>query len=109
MMCRLRKAAPFQDGDVARMALEVIMRTVEDELSEIPEDPNAATAKVSDGRMYPPHDRFEIESGCSLVRTFKQTRHRTSFGANGSLRITRSDGFVEIDLNGSDGRTVTDL
>lgn len=106
---RLKNAAPFPDGHVARMTLEEIMRTVEDELSGIPEDPNAATARVSDGRMYPPDDRFEILSGSPFVRTFKQTRHRTSIGANGAMRITRSDGNVEIDLVGADGKTLADL
>jgi hypothetical protein len=109
MMRRLKASAPFADGEVARMALEEVMRDVEDEMSGIPENPNAALAKVSDGRMYPPDDRFEIASGSSLVRTFKQVGHRTSFGTNGSLKITRSDGNVEIDLAGADGKKVTTL
>ena len=109
IMRRLRNAAPFADGDVARMTLEETMRAVEDELSGIPENPDSATAKVADGRMYPPDDRFEISSGSPLVRTFKQLRHRTSIGANGSMRIKRSDGDIDIDLAGADGKTITDL
>ena len=109
MLRRLKLAAPFTDGDLARLTLEVVMRAVEDELSGIPEDPNADTALRSDGRMYPPHNRFEVASGHRRVRLFKQTRHQTAIGENGSLRITRSDGTVEIDLPGSDGRTVADL
>lgn len=106
---RLKNAAPFIDGEDARTALEEIMRLVEDELSGIVEDPNAAFAPVSDGRMYPPHDRFEISSGSPRVRTFKQARHQTSFGVNGSLLIARSDGSVEINLAGADNKTVTNL
>ena len=108
IVVRLRTAAPFSSGAIARLALETIMRDVEDEFSGIPENPNAVAAPP-DGRMYPPDDCFEIASGSPLIRTFKQTRHRTSFGENGSLLITRSDGVVEIDLFGPDGRTVRDL
>ena len=59
--------------------------------------------------MYPPDDRFEIQSDCPQVRLFKQLRHRTWIGENGALRIIRSDGTVEIDLRGADERTVADL
>ena len=105
---RLRAASPFASGIAARAALQEIMKNVEDELSCIPENPNAATA-ATDGRMYPPDDRFEIVSESPRVRTFKQLRHRTSFGENGALRIVRSDGTVEIELSGADGKTVSDL
>ena len=93
---------------IARSALDQVMKAVEDELSGIPENLNAATVP-SDGRMYPPDDRFEIQSGCPQVRLFKQLRHRTWIGENGALRIIRSDGTVEIDLRGADERTVADL
>jgi hypothetical protein len=84
------------------------MRAVEDEFSGVPENPDAATAR-SDGRMYPPHDDFEIASGSEDVRTFKQARHRTSFGENGALRISFGNGSIEVDLPGSDGRIVAEL
>jgi hypothetical protein len=105
---RLRGAHPFADGGVARMTLEEVMRGVEDEMSGIPENPNSAIAP-RDGRMYPPDDQFEIESGSPFVRTFKQTRHRTSFGVNGSVLIVTSDGTVECDLPGLDGKKLVDL
>lgn len=105
---RLQAASPFSTAAEARAALERIMREVEDEFSWIPENPNSATS-ASDGRMYPPSDEFEIPSGSSKVRTFKQLRHRTSFGDNGAIRIARPDESVEIDLPGTDGRTVPDL
>jgi hypothetical protein len=84
------------------------MRQVEDMLSGIPEDPTSPTAGT-DGRMYPPDDRFEVDSGSGHVRTFKQLRHRTAFGDNGAIRITLSDGTIEIDLPGADGRLISDL
>jgi hypothetical protein len=108
IMKRIRVASPFPSGVAARCALERIMKDVEDSLSGIPENPDAATA-LTDGRMYPPDDRFEIRSGSTRVRTFKQLRHRTSFGENGALQIIRSDGTFEINLCGVDGKTVADL
>lgn len=84
------------------------MRNVEDELSGIPENPDAATSPP-DGRMYPPHDRYERNSGSSRARLFKQTGHETWFGENGAIKIRRSDGVVEIDKPGANNQTVTDL
>ena len=40
---------PFADGAAARMTLEEVMRAVEDELSGIPENPNAANAPTDEG------------------------------------------------------------
>jgi hypothetical protein len=105
---RLTLAAPFGSGAEARLALEEIMRIVEDELSGVPENPDAAFA-LPDGRMYPPHDRFEIASEWPQIQIFKQTRHRTYFGANGAMKIESSEGTVMIDLRGRDGRSIGDL
>jgi hypothetical protein len=110
MMRRLRAAAPFRDGEHARLQLEEIMRSVEDEHSGIPENPLAAISPdPTDGRMYPPDDNFEKPSGSRHVRLFKHKRHSTLIGANGALRIVRASGAVEVDLSGTDGRTVADL
>jgi hypothetical protein len=92
----------------ARATLEGIMKAVEDEHSGIPENPDSTTAGT-DGRMYPPHDRFEIEAGSPRIRIFKQFRHRTTFGENGALRITTPDGAVVIDLPGTDGKSIAAL
>jgi hypothetical protein len=78
MICRLNRLPPLEDAASARSALDKIMRNVEDELSGIAENPNAATSPP-DGRMYPPDDRFEKISGSSRVRLFKQTGHETWF------------------------------
>lgn len=105
---RLSDAAPFAGGAQARRRLEQIMKEVEDEFSGIPENPNAATSPP-DGRMYPPNDNFEVMSNIPSVRVFRQLRHRTSFGDNGALRITKSDGSLMVDLAGEDGRFIGDL
>jgi len=84
------------------------MKSVEDELSGIPENPDAATAPA-DGRMYPPDERFEFDSGSPCVRAFRMRRHRTLIGNNGSLKIISSSGKIEIDLRGADQRSIDDL
>ena len=108
-LTRLRRSHPFANGVEARAAVERIMREVEDELSGIPENLHAADAQVTDGRMYPPHDAFEIKSDSPSVRTFKQTRHRTSFGENGAICITGVNGKLVLDLRGADGRNISEL
>lgn len=55
IMRRVQSSSPFSSGVAARCALEEIMKDVEDALSGIPENPDAATAPT-DGRMYPPSD-----------------------------------------------------
>ena len=88
--------------------LETIMKAVEDEFSGIPEDPDSPTAGT-DGRMYPPHERFAAPSRSPRVREFKQLRHRTSFGENGAVRTTTPDRTIALDLPGADGKSVGDL
>jgi hypothetical protein len=109
MMRRVRELAPFVNGEQARTALQDVMRAVEDEFSGIPEDPDAHLARTSDGRMYPPHDKYEIPSGSGRIRAFRQIGHRTFFGENGALLIERLDGTSELDLSGADGKRITDL
>jgi hypothetical protein len=105
---RLNGLPAFHDAAAARLALEEVMRNVEDELSGIAENPDSATSPP-DGRMYPPHDRYEKVSGSPRVRLFKQTGHQTWFGENGAIRIQQSNGVIEIDKPGADHKTVTDL
>jgi hypothetical protein len=109
ILARLRAASPFRDGSHARAEIERIMRAVEDEFSGVPENPSAADMPTTDGRMYPPDDRFEVDSSSPRVRLFKQKRHRTWFGENGAFRIISWEGTVEIDLPGADGRTIDSL
>ena len=106
---RLRDNAPFRSDTEVRLRLDEAMKDVEDELSGIPENPNAAAGMLTDGRMYPPQYNFERHSSSSSVRVFRQRGHVTRFGKNGSLRIEGPEGKVEIDLPGEDGRTVEDL
>jgi hypothetical protein len=106
---RLTRLHPFEDGNAARSNMEDVIVAVEDEMSGIKENENADKSRATDGRMYPPHDKFEIKTGTDAVRGFKQLGHSTYFGKNGSIRISRSDGSVEFELQGKDGLTVGQL
>jgi hypothetical protein len=105
----LTAAQPFGSLDEARAALVRIMDTVEDRLSGVTKNPDSAESQITDGRMYPPDDRFETKQECPTVRLFKQRAHRTYFGENGSLKIVTADGSVELDFQGADGKSVSDL
>ena len=78
------------------------MKDLEDKLSGIPENPYAAAGMLTDGRMYPPDDKFERPSGSSSMRVFRQIGHLTKIGKNGSLLIEGHERKIEIDLPGED-------
>ena len=105
---RLERVAPFHNYETARLAVSEILTQVEDEMTDIPAN-LAASSAPADGRMYPPHDDFEVTSPSKTVKRFRLARHYTNFGMNGSVLIVGVDGVVEIDLPGTDGRTVGDL
>lgn len=106
---QMTDAAPFASLMEARSTLEQIMREVEDKFSGVTEHPNPDAALASDGRMYPPSDKFEIKQGCPLVRSFRHVGHKTSFGENGAVLIETLDGNAILDLSGNDRRRVADL
>ena len=108
-MKRLTSAAPFENDAEALVGMARVMREVEDQLSGIPENPLAALTTSTDGRMYPPDERFEIRSSNDQVRVFKQLRHRTYIGKNGAVEITNTSGTVALDLAGADDLTISDL
>jgi hypothetical protein len=105
----ISSAHPFASLQEARSAVEGIIRQVEDELSGIPENPKADETTVSDGRMYPPSDKYETKQKSPSVRTFRQLAHRTSFGENGAILIQTLAGSGVLDLPGKDGRRISDL
>ena len=110
---RLKAAGPFSTGSEALAELACVMTEVEDELSGIPKNPQAA-AGPDDGRMYPPLDHtYVVLSPHSGVQIYKHVSHLTYLtyiGENGALKITnRYDGAIEMDLSGGDGRTIDSL
>lgn len=106
---RLRHKHPFASLSDARGALEIVMREVENELTDIPEAVDPVTA-LTDGRMYPPHDDFLVKTSSSDVLCFKhRARTLTFIAVNGAIRIASSENVSLVDLKGRDGRTVDDI
>lgn len=111
---RLAAAEAAKTHDEARQQLAAILNAVEDEMTDIPFNPESLQA---DGRMYPPHDRFEMASGRAAWRRFRSPRHNTVFGSNGSIQILDlppptqpwTSGTVVLDKPGFDGRRIQDL
>lgn len=99
----LDEAEPAATLEEARMLLETVLNRTEDQHSGA--DFNPANWR-SDGRLYPPQDDREIDSGVEGVRTFRTVGHYVSLAANGAIRIVAlragSDGVV-LDKPGSDG------
>lgn len=111
---RLLAARAAQTYEEARQQLSDILNAVEDEMTDIPRN---ADPRQSDGRMYPPHDDFELACGHTEWRRFRAARHNTVFGSNGSIWILEApppplawaSGTVVIDKPGLDGRRAREL
>lgn len=100
-LARAPAAGSFQE---ARQQQIDILNGVEDELTDIPYDPERWAL---DGRMYPPqNDSMKRMPEHSGVRRFRSFRHYTYIGENGAIEITGTDGVVEFHKNGRDGRGV---
>ena len=71
-------------------ALQLIGRAmdeVEDAHSGVPKDPSHHLSQRTDGRMYPPHERFKLVSPFPNSSCYRQAAHKTYVGTNGSFRI----------------------
>jgi hypothetical protein len=86
--------------------LELTFDRVEDLHSGVIKNPDAASSKASDGRMYPPHPKFRLAN----VRPscFRQVGHKTWIGENGSIRILKKEADLTETLvfekRGADGK-----
>jgi hypothetical protein len=103
---RLAEAPPAESFDEAFQQIADILNTVEDELTDIPFDPDQWQ---SDGRIYPPQRDSErpLEDHAN-IRMFRSRSHRTLIGANGSIEIQATNGSVVFSKTGADGFAVWD-
>mgnify|MGYP001324992190 CR=1 FL=1 len=103
---RLRQAPPAQDGQEAFEQIAAILNAVEDELTDIPYDPDRW---MNDGRMYPPQ-RDSGRSELGGVIRFRSRGHNTFVGPNGAIEIRRADEERTLELRkaGADGQHVRD-
>jgi len=105
---RLTVAAPATDHDEALRLIAAILNAVEDEFSGVPYNPDEPG---SDGRMYPPDERFRYKNWQRLgVRCYRQVAHATFIADKGALVIRSRTGSklgaILFDKPGCDGRTV---
>ncbi|MGH8538022.1 MAG: hypothetical protein ACREXM_16615 [Gammaproteobacteria bacterium] len=104
---RLSVAEACADHDSAFALVERTLTSVENELTIIPNNPEAWK---NDGRMYPPQPDAERPSPFPGVRCFRSRKHYTDIGRNGAIRISAFEGQpILIDKAGIDGKTVDQL
>ena len=99
----LSGAVPAATLEEARTLLETVLNRIEDIHSGADFDPSNWR---NDGRLYPPQDDREINSGLDGVRTFRTVGHYVSFAANGAIRIVALRSAIDdivLDKPGLDG------
>lgn len=107
-LARMKVAPPAASAEEARILVNQVLDTVEDEFSGIPYDPAAAMQLVSDGRMYGPHPRFAStwKDRVDLAR-YAHTSHDTFIQANGAILIRRRrPATILLSRPGADGQEV---
>lgn len=103
---RLQTADPCKTLAEARALLAETLDAVEDEMTEIPNNP---ANWMTDGRMYPPQDdQRRTEQRDPLVVRFRSKGHNNWIGENGSISIIQGSTTCLV-KPGRDGRTIQDL
>lgn len=101
---RLEQAPPARSHDEAFKLLRDTLNQVEDELTDIPFQPDLWQ---TDGRMYPPEEdnAREVEGREDVIR-YRHKAHNTFIRDNGAIEIRDVSGTVLFAKPGSDGRAV---
>ena len=103
---RLRLARPAKTFEEAYELICSTLNAVEDELTDIPYDPERWQ---EDGRLYPPFDDSVREvPGHPRLRRFRSLAHNTYIGDNGAIEIRNLAGEVELEKPGADGKRIWD-
>lgn len=106
---RLAIAPRARSFEEALRQLGDMLDAVEDEMTDIPHDPDAWQA---DGRLYPPlEDSVRAVPGYPGVRRLRSRAHNTFIGDNGSIEIAEVGAGVPpiapiFSKAGADGRSV---
>jgi hypothetical protein len=101
---RLEDASPAASAVEAFELVSSILNAVEDELTDIPADPERW---MTDGRMYPPQldSRRDVPDHPSVTR-YRSRRHNTFISANGAIEIRDITDQVLFRKSGADGNHV---
>jgi hypothetical protein len=101
---RLQKSTPANSHDEAFRLLSDTLNQVEDELTDIPFQPEQWQ---TDGRMYPPEEdnARELEGRSDVIR-YRHKAHNTFIRDNGAIEIRDVSGELLFEKSGSDGRSV---
>lgn len=101
---RLGAAPHASNFDEAYRQLCDILNAVEDEMTDIPFDPENWQ---NDGRMYPPQfDNVRPVPDRRDVRQLRSRGHRTLIADNGAIAIKDLSGTIVLAKPGSDGQSV---
>jgi hypothetical protein len=104
---RLEAASPASSAEEAFTLLAETLRTVEDELSGVPDRPELWK---TDGRMYPPQEDSRVKNTeRPWLRKYRNKGHYDFIGQNGSIRIETLDGVLLLDKPGYDGLKTHDI
>ena len=105
---RLQALPPASNFEEARHQVETTLNQVEDELTEIPCNPETW---ATDGRMYPPHEdsKRSVADHPQLFR-FRSRHHSTYISSHGAIEIrlvtasTENPEEVIFSKPGADGK-----
>jgi len=102
---RLRNAPPASTTGEATALVNEMLDGVEDEMTDIPFDPDAAQQLTTDGRMYGPHESFASDwKGRPDLTRYAHARHDTLIGASGAILIRiRRPPRILLSKPGADG------
>jgi len=101
---RLGGAPPAASATAALELVGSLLNAVEDELTDIPPDPERW---MTDGRMYPPQldSRRDVPDHPSVTR-YRSRRHNTFIATNGAIEIRDIADQVLFRKSGADGKHV---
>jgi hypothetical protein len=101
---RLARASAVPSGEAALELIAVTLTAVEDELTDIPADPERW---MTDGRMYPPQpdSRREVPEHPEVTR-YRSRAHNTFVRSNGAIEIRDLSDQVLFRKAGADGKHV---
>lgn len=101
---RLFDAQACADGETAFQLLCATLTAVEDELTDIPNDPSAW---LTDGRLYPPQKDSIVASPYKDCTRYRSRRHYVDISRGGAIRISDvKTGNVALEKPGVDGKKV---